>query len=173
MILIFLWNIKFYFFYSFSFRRLFDCASISWFDRSKNGSGAKNILILNHFLIWFWYSNEKWNSTFFCLFNILFCFCLMWYPMYYVAETWPVYLTSISKLTNYQHTDTCTSYFDFHILILLISKTYWNTDTSVFFYWSVSVLFFYFLNDLFKVLKMDKSLNFFSATLKFTFWQLL
>ena len=62
-------------------------------------------------------------------------------------ETWPLYLSSISVLTKYQYTDTYTQYFDFQILILilLISKTYWNTDTSVLF---LSSVFFYFFTDL-------------------------
>ena len=40
--------------------------------------------------------------------------------------------------------------------ILLITKMYWNTDTSVFFFWPVTVIF---LNDLTNISKMEKSLK--------------
>ena len=55
----------------------------------------------------------------------------------FFSETWPVYLLSIS------------------ILILLISKMYWNTDTSVFFYDQYRYFF------IFKDLKMERNLRLF------------
>ena len=63
--------------------------------------------------------------------------------IWYFAETWPLYLPSLSILTKYQYTDDYTFDFQILMLILLISKTYWNTDTSVLFFSSVSVFFIY------------------------------
>ena len=42
------------------------------------------------------------------------------------AETWPVYLSSISVLTKYQYTDNYTKYFGFQILILNKSLIFWG-----------------------------------------------